>query len=156
MTTVSKEKSMYRIKNKSGDVIFEGESLVGANLRGANLEGADLRNANLRSADLTGANLEGANLEGADLRGADLRSADLRWVNLYGTDVYFFQLGKHSGFAHVGDQYEGGNYVRIGCRGGSLSWWLEHYQEIGQREGYTEEQIARYGDQLQLLSKWRK
>ena len=47
------------IKHKiTGEVIFDGANLYGADLCNADLYGADLRNADLRTADLHGANLD--------------------------------------------------------------------------------------------------
>ena len=70
------------IKNKEGEVIFEGDNLQGADLQYANLRGANLRGANLRGANLLGANLRDADLQGADLQYAYLRGADLRGAYL--------------------------------------------------------------------------
>ena len=138
--------------------------LTRADLTGANLREADLEGANLREADLTGANLTRADLEGANLRGdglyganltranlreanltrADLRGADLEGANLYNTQVVAFQLGKNFGFAHFGEQYEGGSLVKIGCHKHSLEYWLEQGEIIGKEEGYTEKEIKLY------------
>jgi len=66
----------YKIFNRKGDVIVEGEAVsfkefVERNKK--NLVGADLYKANLRKADLQGADLEGADLSGANLSGANFR-----------------------------------------------------------------------------------
>ena len=131
---------------------LRGANLYGANLYGANLSDADLRGANLSDADLRGAYLGGADLRGADLRGANLSSADLRGINLSNTCTFTFTLGAHFGFAHFGEQYEDGSYVKIGCEGHSLEHWLENYEEIGKSNGYTDKQIKDYGDFLKYLS----
>ena len=47
------------IKHKiTGEVIFDGVNLRGANLSGVNLRGADLSDADLRGVNLSGANLD--------------------------------------------------------------------------------------------------
>jgi len=71
------------IKNRfTSEILWSGETLIGANLSGANLCNADLIGANLRNADLIGANLSGADLIGANLSGANLRDANLRYADL--------------------------------------------------------------------------
>jgi hypothetical protein len=142
---------------------LSGADLSGAYLRGANLSGADLSGAYLRGANLSGANLygaylRGANLSGADLsgaylRGANLSGADLSGANLTDTNVFGFCLGKHFGFVHFGEQYEGDSYVKIGCHNYTLDYWLENYKAIGGKEGYTEQQIKIYGTMLELLKR---
>jgi uncharacterized protein YjbI with pentapeptide repeats len=82
----------------------------------------------------------------ADLSGAYLRGADLP-----NTEVFAFTLGAHFGFAHFGEQYAEGSYIRIGCEGGSLDYWLENFESIGSKHNYTKAQIANYGRMLKLL-----
>jgi len=132
---------------------LSGANLRGADLSEANLRGADLRWANLGEANLPEANLRGADLSGADLRGADLREANLSGVNISCTEVLGFYLGRHFGFAHFGEQYEEGSYVKIGCAGNSLEWWLNNYKRAGEEEDYSKELIDLYGEQLKLLAK---
>ena len=142
---------------------LSGANLAGTDLREANLERADLRGANLAGtdlvgatlwrADLNGANLERANLWRANLNGADLGGASLVGAYLCDTDVYIFQLGRDFGFAHFGEQYRGGSYIRIGCEGHSLDHWLANYREIGSVAGYAKDDIEIYGDLLHLLQK---
>lgn len=84
---------MYKIFNTSGELIFEGTDLFGADLAGADLRGADLSNvdlcdADLRLADLCGANLSYANLSGANLSRARLIGADLSCAELHGAKLY--------------------------------------------------------------------
>ena len=86
------------------------------------------------------------------MSGANLSSADLRGTNLSNTCTFTFTLGAHFGFAHFGEQYEDGSYVKIGCEGHSLEHWLENYEEIGKSNGYTDKQIKDYGDFLKYLS----
>jgi hypothetical protein len=35
--------------------------------------------------------------------------------------------------------------VKIGCHTHHIDWWLENFGKVGQREGYSEEQIREYG-----------
>jgi hypothetical protein len=136
-----------------GEANLPEANLRGADLSGANLSGADLSGADLSKANLRGANLSGADLSGADLRGADLRGADLSGVNISCTEVLGFYLGRHFGFAHFGEQYEEGSYVKIGCAGNSLEWWLNNYKRAGEEEDYSKELIDLYGEQLKLIAK---
>ena len=137
---------MHKIKFLDGTE-KEFDSLVGANLYGADLKGADLYGANLKGADLVGADLEGADLVGADLIGADLTGADLRGADLEDCyNIIGFYLGKHFGYIVLDSQY-----VKIGCEGHQLDYWLENYEEIGQRNNYCEAVIKRYGIQLKAL-----
>lgn len=131
-------------------------NLYGANLSKANLHSADLRMADLYMANLSSANLSEAYLYRADLRdinlcGADLSGADLQGAELSHTDVFTFTLGQHFGFAHFGNQYESCSYVKIGCEGHSLDYWLENFEAIGKKYGYTQDQIYNYGLMLKML-----
>jgi hypothetical protein len=124
--------------------------LRGADLRGADLEGAYLIDADLRGADLRGADLRGAYLERADLRGADLRGASLRGADLEGVkDIYGFTLGQHFAFFQPSSQY-----LKAGCIGNSLDWWLANYEAVGEKNGYTAVEFGRYGDMIKLLAGW--
>ena len=120
---------------------IEGDSLINANLRGANLSGANLSGANLSGANLSGANLRGANLSGANLSGANLRSADLR-----SADQRVFRIdGSRHQITAIDDD------VRIGCMRMSLADWLEQFETVGSREGYSPVEIAEYEAHLKHL-----
>ena len=125
--------------------------LTGADLTGANLTEANLTEANLRGADLIGANLRYANLIGAHLRYANLIGVNLRYAYLSDTEVYTLSLGKHFVFAHFGNQYDEGSYVKIGCEGHSLKYWLENYEDFGEQYKYTNKEIEIYEMMLNLL-----
>ena len=140
-------------KAVKGGADLEGADLRGVNLRGAYLEGADLRGAYLEGADLRGANLyrvdlEGAILRGAYLGGANLKGANIKGANLYDTCIRSFQLGKHFGFSY---EYNKEIHVRIGCKDGTLEWWLKNYSEIGESKGYSKEEIKNYGILLKAI-----
>jgi len=128
--------------NKYVVKFLDGSTKKFKSLTGAHLKRADLTKANLRGANLYGACLEGANLRGANLEGANLEGANIVYV----AGVIGFCLGEHFGFMTLHNQY-----VRIGCKGMSLDDWLLNYQEVGKIEGYTEEEIRRYGVQLKAL-----
>ena len=127
---------------------LRGADLGGANLREADLSRADLYGANLRGANLRGANLSEANLSGANLYGANLREADLRGANLYGAKQRIVQIStvRHQIVA-IDDM------VSIGCHKFKLTHWLEHYQQIGKEEGYSDAEIELYGKLLKALEK---
>ena len=91
-------------------------------------------------------------MSGAKFEGADLTRADLLGARLANTGVYSFTLGRAFGFAHFGDQYDEGSYVRIGCKGYSLDYWLEYYEDIGFKYHYSPAEIKRYGAMLNLLT----
>ena len=82
------------------------------------------------------------NLEGADLYGANLEGA---------TNIISFTYGQHLGIFVIDAAY-----VKIGCEGHSLSYWLENYEKIGQGNNYNDQQIREYGHQLKLLDVIRK
>jgi len=96
-----------------------------------------------KRADLMGADLRGADLESANLRCADLRGADLRGADLSHTCVVGFQLCRWFGFMH-------GDYVKIGCEGHPLCYWLENYKEIGKTNKYTDDEISIIGKFLNI------
>jgi hypothetical protein len=120
---------------------LRGANLFGANLRGAYLIGADLRGANLIGANLRGAYLIGADLRGADLIGANLREASLRGASLEavrGKDIVTFQAGREFAYACDGR-------IKIGCMDRSIDEWVSSYVEVGKQQGYTDQEIERYG-----------
>ena len=44
--------------------------------------------------------------------------------------------------------------VSIGCKRHSVEWWLEHYEEVGNAEKYTDSQIDEYGIVLKFVKQW--
>ena len=166
------------IKNRyNGDIIVSGkyESIKEAleNNSDANLSGADLRGAYLSDANLSGAYLSDANLSDANLSGADLSDADLRGVNLSGADLRGANLcGADLSDANLSDAknillpiisitgskhfvYSHNNNILIGCENWSISHWLENYEEIGRKKGYTEEQIIEYKKYIDIIAELR-
>ena len=117
--------------------------LEGANLKGANLSGANLKGASLESANLKEANLAFANLEGVNLESADLKSADLDGIK--GKQILTFSAGKHFAYACDGN-------IKIGCKTMTISEWLDTYEQLGEQEGYTKQQIHLYGNFIKLVS----
>jgi uncharacterized protein YjbI with pentapeptide repeats len=135
--------NLYRADLSGADL--SGADLSGANLSGANLYRADLSGADLYRADLSGADLSGANLYGADLSGANLYRADLSGANLQetilaGKSILSFQFEKHTAYFYGSDE------IVIGCERHTVKEWLDRYQEIGKKEGYSEDQILMYGN----------
>jgi hypothetical protein len=139
------------------DANLSGANLRGANLRGANLRGANLSDADLSGANLIGANLRGANLSDANLRGANLIGANLRGANLSDADLRGANLSDAlqrivviHGSRNVIVAIDGD--VRIGCERHVIAEWLEQFEAIGQKQGYTPEQIAEYGLHLRHIA----
>ena len=133
-------------------VITNRESGQRAALKGVDLSGLDLIYANLIDVILRGANLYEAYLRGADLRNADLIDANLENADLTNTNIYSFTLGKHFAYFHRSNAYPTGNYLRIGCLGMSLQEWLNKYEEIGKKEGYSRVEVDNYGLMIKLLN----
>ena len=124
-------------------------------LSGADLSEADLSRADLSEADLSEANLRGADLSEADLSGADLSEADLSEANLRGADLRRANLSDAIGPFTIGSfgrhmAIAAGGYISIGCKRLTYDKWLEQYEGIGRRNGYTDEEIADYGAWIQL------
>lgn len=44
------------------------------------------------------------------------------------------------------------NQIAIGCHIHDIDHWLKRYKAIGKSEGYTEEQIAEYGDHITYIA----
>lgn len=42
--------------------------------------------------------------------------------------------------------------ITIGCHCNTLAWWLEHYPAVGRREGYSADEVGRYGSALKLIA----
>jgi len=138
---------------------LNGANLSGVNLSRADLSGADLSGADLSRADLNGANLSGANLRRADLSGADLSGADLSRANLSKADlseadlsganlraikgktIYTLSSTQYTAFYIKED-----NLITIGCKNGSVEFWLKNGRGIALRHNFTEEEIELYSD----------
>ena len=126
-------------------------------LRFADLSSADLRFADLRFADLRFADLRFADLRFADLRFADLRFANLSFANLSDADFSDADLSdaKQKIILITGSRhsiYAIDNDIRIGCQRQSLEDWLKNYKDVGEKEGYTSEQIREYGLYLKAIA----
>ena len=44
-----------------------------------------------------------------------------------------------------------GDVICIGCHVNTLAGWLDKYEAVGRMEGYTKEEIARYGAALKMI-----
>jgi hypothetical protein len=119
-------------------------NLSSADLSSANLSSADLRSADLRYADLSSANLSSADLRYADLSSADLRYADLRYADLRYANLMTFQYQQHQAF------YMFDGALRIGCLLMPITEWELGFKEIGEKNGYTGEQILMYGQFISM------
>ena len=132
-------------------------NLSDANLCGANLSDAYLRGADLSAADLRDANLCGANLSGANLRGADLSRADLSGVTYSGNSIFLNTNGVNILTATFGkhqvvsiDANAG-----VGCHFYPLDFWVSNYDRIGEKAGYTPDEIRVYGNILKFFYETR-
>jgi len=132
------------------EAYLQGGELRGAYLQGANLRGADLRGASLQGADLRGANLRGAYLRDANLQDANLRDANLQDVIGLLGEVVPLQISGTRDWIIVREE----GHITIGCEHHPLGWWREHYQAIGRREHYTEEQIEEYRRHIEYCATW--
>lgn len=145
-----------------------------ADLQGAYLREADLREANLQSADLKRTDLQGAGLQWVNLHGADLQEADLRYTDLWGANLRYADLwgadleganlegaalqeatGYIQKIEGVEDRWDVAifphGWIAIGCKTHHLDYWIEHYQEIGEDQRLTQEEIDQYGEILKSL-----
>jgi hypothetical protein len=121
--------------------------LTRADLSGANLKGAYLIVANLSGASLYVANLTGADLFNANLTRADLFNANLEDVDLHNTDLKDAKLPQ--GCKYYADLPEHNiiiihDVAHIGCHSLPIAEWLERGPEIGEKSGYTPDQIDVY------------
>ena len=129
---------MIEIRHRRTGVLLK--SVDAATLRGAHLTGAHLRCAGLSCADLSCADLTGAHLSGADLRCADLLQAIApQIIAISGSRVAIITASP--------------DRVFIGCLGGTLAEWLDQCTVIGERQGYTEAEIAEYKAHLEHIAK---
>jgi len=129
-----------------------------------NLRVADLREAYLSEADLSRADLSAAYLSRANLSKANLREANLREANLSGTDLSETNLSKADlrgakglfATAQLGrhDAVAAGGYIVIGCERHEYQHWLDHGEEIGRVNEYTDAEIARYMGWIRLVVPW--
>ena len=82
--------------------------------------------------------VEAATKSGANLHGA----VNVPYVTIIGS--------RHS----VVLQHDG--ILRIGCHSKPLTWWQEHYKDVGEKEGYTESEISEYGGYINRLADFMK
>ena len=106
--------------------------------------------ANLYRANLSGADLSGANLSGANLYGANLSGANLSKTLLEGKAILSFQYKKHTAY------FYGLNEITIGCHKHSIAHWLKNFKAIGEKEGYSTEEISKYGKFIKGCAKIQK
>ena len=59
------------------------------------------------------------------------------------------------GTRHYISWYGNGN-INIGCHQKEISWWLENYKMIGEKEGYCEAEIAEYLQYIQICEQLQK
>jgi hypothetical protein len=91
------------------------------------------------------ADLSHADLRHADLRHANLSHADLRHANLsHANGILSFVAGQHCAYAF-------GSKIMIGCQCHTVEHWLENYEQIGQENGYSPQQITAYGGFIKLV-----
>jgi hypothetical protein len=45
--------------------------------------------------------------------------------------------------------------IAVGCHRHDTAWWLDNYESVGRREGYTEGQIEEYGMLLSVAADWQ-
>ena len=50
--------------------------------------------------------------------------------------------------------YVGSGKISIGCKCRTIEEWKEKFQEIGERNDYTAEQIQEYGNYILTIEKW--
>ncbi len=149
--------------NLSG-AYLSGAKLSGANLSGDNLSRANLSMANLSGAYLSGADLSRANLSGANLSGADLSRANLSGANLSGADLNLTKISDTEYLVKTlfingsrnSVSWYGCNQIQIGCHKKEISWWLENYNEVGKREGYTPDQIKEYKTYIDMCKQMQE
>ena len=48
--------------------------------------------------------------------------------------------------------YWGEDRIDIGCHDQSIRLWSEHYKDIGEKEGYSSEDIAEYGRYIEMIA----
>ena len=58
---------------------------------------------------------------------------------------WMISLGRHTVVKCDGD------VICIGCHVNTLAGWLDKYEAVGRMEGYTKEEIARYGAALKMI-----
>ena len=73
------------------------------------------------------------------------------WVSRakHTSNVWTMTLGKHTITVD-------GDYLNIGCESHTIKQWLKNFRKIGEMEGYSPEEIERYGDAITMINKWLK
>jgi hypothetical protein len=129
------------------------------NLRRSNLSGASLYNSCMDNSDFAYANLTGADLRYSGLRGSIFFKSILKEINLScsflsgailesvkGKDILSFSFNKHHTYYYDGE-------LQIGCITNRLDWWLRNYKEVGDNNGYSEQEISMYHEFMLMLNK---
>lgn len=52
--------------------------------------------------------------------------------------------------------YYGMDIIHIGCIRKTISEWQEQYREVGEENGYSDEQIREYGSYIQMIAELHK
>ena len=152
------EKEENTIKDTLIEAVKSRADLSRADLSGADLSGADLSRAYLSRADLSGAYLSGAYLSGANLSGAYLSRADLSGAYLSGAKIEGKEISKIitiQGTKHSVVWY-GLDVIHIGCHKKEISWWVKNFKMIGEKEGYSPDEIEEYHQYILICRKLQK
>ena len=134
----------------TGSARVEGSARVGGSARvegSATVEGSAIVEGSARVGG--SARVEGsAIVEGSATVGGFARVGGFAIVGgsaRVTTPPWMISLGRHTVVKCDGD------VICIGCHVNTLAGWLDKYEAVGRMEGYTKEEIARYGAALKMI-----
>jgi hypothetical protein len=133
--------------DKSNPIEHEGKTFYvvldsGMATHAIAVEGVEFAN----DCEVTGGHFYGGVFNGGDFYGGHFNGGHFYdgWLPLQ------IQGSRH--FVNIPD----GENIQIGCKCGSVDWWLENYEQIGKSEGYTQEQIKEYKRYIDLAAEMIK
>ena len=136
-------------------VNFAYANLAGANLSYVNFFRTNFFCTNLMGTNLRHSNLFGANLYRAKVDYADFTGADVSNTHFYDNDLST-TIGLHlpiisiTGSRH---SFKFSENIKIGCYDFPIDYWLEYYEEIGEKNGYTKKQVQEYLQYIKFAQK---
>ena len=99
------------------------------------------KNAIIRGGEIRGGVIRGGVIRGGEIRGGVIGTTPLQ---IQGTRHFCYATpNPHTGEIELG----------IGCHIHQIEKWREEYTEIGKTQGYSPEEIAEYGEYIQLFAK---
>ena len=127
-------------------LLGEGQTLIfeKAVIRGGVIWGGEIWGGEIWGGEILGGVIRGGEIRGGVIRGGVIRGG------VYEYTLLQIQGSRHYCYATPTDS--GGIELGIGCHIYQISEWQEKYQQIGENESYSGEEIAEYAEYIALFA----